>query len=214
MATTSASWRTRGPLRVSFERGWLQFGHDVSVVENSVTRRSTGTRAPELQFGHDVSVVENVVALVAFGGFTPEASIWPRRQRRGELAGTMSCPRGCPCFNLATTSASWRTGSCARRTLSRSRCFNLATTSASWRTYDAKHVLCFGTLLQFGHDVSVVENVTRLDTRATATTTLQFGHDVSVVENEKAGRRSPAGGGASIWPRRQRRGEHPTPHVT
>ena len=37
-----------------------------------------------LQFGHDVSVVENEVVLLDLGRDFADASIWPRRQRRGE----------------------------------------------------------------------------------------------------------------------------------
>ena len=112
----------------------LQFGHDVSVVENQYLHELTAECDVTLQFGHDVSVVENL----------------PRPLRP---------PRRCTCFNLATTSASWRTVSqtatpillaglqfghdvsvvenasmawAARST--RRPCFNLATTSASWRT--------------------------------------------------------------------------------
>ena len=61
------------------------------------------------------------------------ASIWPRRQRRGE-----------------------------RRSEQRS--------------------VQNGVLLQFGHDVSVVENLGRTFVRG-VNLALQFGHDVSVVEN-------------------------------
>ena len=58
LATTSASWRTAANRTGSWAAGRLQFGHDVSVVEND-----QGGVIPAvehaLQFGHDVSVVEN-----------------------------------------------------------------------------------------------------------------------------------------------------------
>ena len=230
LATTSASWRTRKPAAASPGCGMLQFGHDVSVVEN-----------PDTLLG-------NMIAM--------SASIWPRRQRRGEPTGRPPCGRSSASFNLATTSASWRT-------------------AAPTRAYADK------VALQFGHDVSVVENenVVRVGVgqrpasiwprrqrrgerptgsnlaafrtasiwprrqrrgereRKPGDTTvspgLQFGHDVSVVENGPAGPRPGAGfrfnlattsaswrtvAGdhplaelfqASIWPRRQRRGERP-----
>ena len=40
---------------------------------------------------------------------------------------------------------------------------------------------------------------------------LQFGHDVSVVENNRPGKWIWMTRQASIWPRRQRRGEPPLP---
>ena len=159
----------------------LQFGHDVSVVENRVKRTpcaglartsiwprrqrrgeprtapSVGGATARLQFGHDVSVVEN--RRVRLGrppvGLT---SIWPRRQRRGERPPRRACRSGCTHFNLATTSASWRTSSPSANIM--------------------LHV------------------------------TLQFGHDVSVVENGAGDERPVDAAGTSIWPRRQRRGEH------
>ena len=39
--------------------GMLQFGHDLTVVENSASARTTARSANSLQFGHDLTVVEN-----------------------------------------------------------------------------------------------------------------------------------------------------------
>ena len=141
----------------------LQFGHDVSVVENVAGACVLRNSILALQFGHDVSVVENVSASTS--RVQPGvASIWPRRQRRGEPDPLGKGQKG------------------------NHRGFNLATTSASWRTPPRATA---------GNEISG----------------LQFGHDVSVVENST---RPPSGirpGGASIWPRRQRRGE-PASHKT
>ena len=82
MATTSASWRTARREADAAPDEVLQFGHDVSVVENirpvfdddaddgfnlattsaswrTVNEKSPTSRKAMLQFGHDVSVVEN-----------------------------------------------------------------------------------------------------------------------------------------------------------
>ena len=109
----------------------LQFGHDVSVVENT-TSRPAATSPRKLQFGHDVSVVENSGGPGQLGGlaalqFGHDVSV----------VENFACPAGCvtvtKSFNLATTSASWRTT--PSRSPARGHwCFNLATTSASWRT--------------------------------------------------------------------------------
>ena len=279
LATTSASWRTH--LRRGDERPrqlasiWprrqrrgeprpltsvvspaskLQFGHDVSVVENlgppsgpsaraarfnlATTSASWRTYRPlavqaggvVLQFGHDVSVVENVAEGEQVGDVL-EASIWPRRQRRGEQPpcnwgcrsrtwlqfghdvsvvenrpAQVRRPRRSGRFNLATTSASWRTGWLGDLSCPTRERFNLATTSASWRTH--WHGIAAGMvlMLQFGHDVSVVENWVA-GGPATGGGALQFGHDVSVVENGVTPVSVDGSGQASIWPRRQRRGE-------
>ena len=229
MATTSASWRTvprpgdRRPLG----------GFNLATTSASWRTGGRGTSSPSLvslQFGHDVSVVENGRGRGTHGR-RPGASIWPRRQRRGERFRSRRRPRVTWRFNLATTSASWRThrvvaskravrqlqfghdvsvvengggpggrgdghrrasiwprrqrrgerASCPRRRRPRGR-FNLATTSASWRT---------------------ARNVGNPDTKGL----LQFGHDVSVVENAPSGGMDGLTRTASIWPRRQRRGE-------
>ena len=230
LATTSASWRTRVGQCPQGGVSALQFGHDVSVVENGRARRLRSTpvrrfnlattsaswrtirteflEAGEsaLQFGHDVSVVENIEG-EAEAVATGRASIWPRRQRRGEQpACRVDRRREPPGFNLATTSASWRT---VRVTTTRRppTSFNLATTSASWRT-DMPHApLVVRVELQFGHDVSVVENSTSSPVMFIIRPVLQFGHDVSVVENSVHPAGPGDGAAASIWPRRQRRGE-------
>ena len=158
------------------------------------------------------------------------ASIWPRRQRRGEPTTAARSWPGRSCFNLATTSASWRTRR-ANTESETSRGFNLATTSASWRTR-LHSPGCPGRRgLQFGHDVSVVENSGKYFGRGDylaasiwprrqrrgersrprscppTWSKLQFGHDVSVVENDVWDFARLPGNAASIWPRRQRRGE-------
>ena len=231
----------------------LQFGHDVSVVENRVPEghRRDHRRAsiwPRRQRRGELAG--------GGGGETPlVASIWPRRQRRGEPRRPSPGSRAAGSFNLATTSASWRTAG-RRRTGGRRGRFNLATTSASWRTpHDGPGVpphlgasiwprrqrrgerglmaarvtevcasiwprrqrrgeltttaqdIVASAALQFGHDVSVVENLPGKPLPLSRPK-LQFGHDVSVVENERRereGRRRLQA--ASIWPRRQRRGE-------
>ena len=192
---------------------------------------SSQVRPSSLQFGHDVSVVENRV----LGGDC---------ERHGRL------------FNLATTSASWRTRRRRDRRLANP-------TSSIWprrqrRGERPEQVPLGGGLggLQFGHDVSVVENnaPARRDSAERRSSIwprrqrrgeqrpgqdlvvvpegLQFGHDVSVVENggpllhrgrparlfnlatTSASWRTPGTGYgipvmdlSSIWPRRQRRGE-------
>ena len=159
LATTSASWRTIRADGTSTASIGLQFGHDVSVVEN--IRPTVGrTVLYLLQFGHDVSVVENVR---------------PSPITRSSIGS----------FNLATTSASWRTRTCSPARPGTAACFNLATTSASWRTVALGVYRVVLPVLQFGHDVSVVENIVAGD-RASFDTQLQFGHDVSVVENVEA----------------------------
>ena len=185
LATTSASWRTAGSLAVISATASLQFGHDVSVVENGPVGVRPNPRAVSLQFGHDVSVVENVWNwALARRRAHYAASIWPRRQRRGEQPLSDVARGGLVRmgFNLATTSASWRTGLRQDRPALRRLRFNLATTSASWRTNANAVEFKRYRLLQFGHDVSVVEN----------------GQGPPAL-----GERGPA----SIWPRRQRRGE-------
>ena len=230
LATTSASWRTSGRRAGSRSTSGLQFGHDVSVVENAVEAILTAApgpasiwprrqrrgepltarsgRADRRRFNLATTSASWRTPRPARGrGAWPTASIWPRRQRRGERTPGRRCGPSGPCFNLATTSASWRTGegmtvncgyggfnlattSASWRTPARSRrsrppsgSFNLATTSASWRTFNPA-----------GNPADVQG--------------LQFGHDVSVVENGRPDPGGDEGGeGASIWPRRQRRGE-------
>ena len=256
MATTSASWRTLvAPVLLAIMQSSFNLATTSASWRTNAGEKMSLSR-PGLQFGHDVSVVENPCGL---GRFDPPlvASIWPRRQRRGEqyssrsllppsfsfnLATTSASWRtaaggGLPprprrvCFNLATTSASWRTAAPARRSSARRRCFNLATTSASWRTFAVCESWADQDMLQFGHDVSVVENSRffrptigpdrgfNLATTSASWRTgtgrpsaapperLQFGHDVSVVENAVPPAVEQGRQRASIWPRRQRRGE-------
>ena len=233
LATTSASWRT-SPRTASARPTWpLQFGHDVSVVENatrtpsrpsrrcrfnlattSASWRTTSVQSVvndgfPLQFGHDVSVVENATGR-AGRGRARRASIWPRRQRRGEPSGACSHdrPRAASIWPRRQRRGEHphrRPGRHARR---RPRGFNLATTSASWRTLRPRVHRYAEFLLQFGHDVSVVENSPATGVRRSSSG-LQFGHDVSVVENDERVVRAGDPDPASIWPRRQRRGELP-----
>ena len=90
------------------------------------------------------------------------ASIWPRRQRRGErgtgaLAGTRRQITALLQFGHDVSVVE----NCQSRLVAQVSCnssFNLATTSASWRTLQPILKLRKSQKLQFGHDVSVVEN--------------------------------------------------------
>ena len=235
-------------------QAWLQFGHDVSVVENGRSRRPPPFRR-SLQFGHDVSVVENrrrrhddrrpddasiwprrqrrgELIPVAKSPVVRRASIWPRRQRRGER------PRGRGCGRRRAASIWPRRQRRGERAAGPERP-GPGRDASIWprrqrrgerSAVPASH--CGIVALQFGHDVSVVENDDRRTPVAGDHPLLQFGHDVSVVENAVRRRASNPKGScfnlattsaswrtlaerrpgprydpASIWPRRQRRGE-------
>ena len=139
------------------------------------------THRSSLQFGHDVSVVENP-SIDPLKEASADSSIWPRRQRRGERGIARLRMYRRSLFNLATTSASWRT--CRRAAVGTQRdVFNLATTSASWRT-TATPTLIAG---------NVVSSIwPRRQRRG----------EQSAVRRDRHRHQS------SIWPRRQRRGEH------
>ena len=254
LATTSASWRTDREHAAAFAPPALQFGHDVSVVENfapwgvasapskcfnlattSASWRTWGVvvtatafspgfnlattsaswrticyevgvkELVELQFGHDVSVVENGRE-AAPPGYHVHASIWPRRQRRGEPGRTATRCAGCRRFNLATTSASWRTWR-GRDLLRRARLsFNLATTSASWRTGRGR----WSASRKPGFNLATTSASWRTDRVVEVGDRLE---DASIwPRRQRRGELSQPlalrqGPDASIWPRRQRRGE-------
>ena len=111
------------------------------------------------------------------------ASIWPRRQRRGEHHVRRL-------REIGDRASIW-----PRRQRRGER-------------DELRPAALAGVVLQFGHDVSVVENAKQVYA-ALSYWLLQFGHDVSVVENQESLDKAGAKGAASIWPRRQRRGEPP-----
>src|SRR5262245_8305711 len=65
--------------------------------------------------------------------------------------------------------------------------------------------------LQCSHDVAVVENFSWKSVTWTRSTTLQCSHDVAVVENDVGQRNRMETTGASMQPRRCRRGERRLP---
>ena len=186
----------------------LQFGHDVSVVENPAARTARTAGRPSSIWPRRQRRGEQQFALKP--GVTLRSSIWPRRQRRGELRGT---PTPWPWSASSIWPRRQRRGE-PRARWPRTRTgefFNLATTSASWRTEHSALSVLLDTYLQFGHDVSVVENRDHDSARrhvrnssiwprrqrrgergadlagAYLAGALQFGHDVSVVENPGPG---------------------------
>ena len=187
---------------------WLQFGHDVSVVENACTSCRAKSRKRCFNLA-TTSASWRTPNLRGVRRSNPTgASIWPRRQRRGEQV----CSRTDPCRssrlqfghdvsvveNVRRGEGGLRRGG-ASIWPRRQRRGEQETTPVYY---------AIGSKLQFGHDVSVVEN--GKDPQAPPTPgdeALQFGHDVSVVENREVYGQRGRGHTASIWPRRQRRGE-------
>ena len=155
LATTSASWRTSANAVQSTpsalasiwprrqRRGELPGGQGAGErVEASIWPRRQ-RRGEHDRLGH----VEQ----------RQGASIWPRRQRRGERRGWSGRRAGSRCFNLATTSASWRTVWDGRQYSGRTASIWPRRQRRGERDPSAPNA-AWTASLQFGHDVSVVEN--------------------------------------------------------
>ena len=131
-ATTSRSWNPSRTSGSPTSASTLQWGHDLSVVESWAAGVAQDSITWLLQWGHDLSVVESQRPSA------PSASRWPASM------GPRPLGRGI-----------------ARRCLrSRTRrsCFNGATTSRSWNPSAPEDLRGWEGLLQWGHDLSVVES--------------------------------------------------------
>ena len=73
--------------------------------------------------------------------------------------------------------------------------FNGATTLKSWKTPSSPNNFPAKYLLQWGHDVEVVEDATVPPCFAHVAPGLQWGHDVEVVEDEVLSENSPSPNG-------------------
>ena len=134
-----------------------------------------------------------------------KASIRPRRWSRGDLKSTVG---GLQAIGASIRPRRWSRGDggiCVARLHSSTR-FNSATTLESWRPSNENGSTIGHTLLQFGHDVGVVETPA-LRTELNTHSPLQFGHDVGVVETGVDLAAAGVTAEASIRPRRWSRGD-------
>ena len=232
-ATTRRSWKTRkclherrdvdpsmgprpedrGKLHLSSIREEqvevLQWGHDPKIVENLKIEQAAEW-AVDLQWGHDPKIVENQNAGEgAADSHSP--SMGPRPEDRGKLrVGSRGRSAGRGPFNGATTRRSWKTRSTSR--VARRRCsFNGATTRRSWKTNDGVWSSVPRTVLQWGHDPKIVENLGDIE-QLPSYQILQWGHDPKIVENVLALSHLARIAVPSMGPRPEDRGKRWTLH--
>ena len=139
---------------IAFGTNWLQFGHDLSVVEKYCIGKCY-KRVTWLQFGHDLAAVET---LTSSNNCIRNklASIRPRPFSRGNQVRISLVFGALPRFNSATTFQPWKRR-LEGRTYPASHRFNSATTFQPWKQPRPVCASSPQELLQFGHDLSAVE---------------------------------------------------------
>ncbi len=119
------------------------------------TNKKTTPETIQLQWSHDLAVVET----------RPRGAAGPSRRS----------------FNGATTLRSWKREEPSRLGLMNVG-FNGATTLRSWKLHAYSDPRLAILLLQWSHDLAVVETASPLSDGGTQCTRLQWSHDLAVVE--------------------------------